>query len=95
MDQGFYPVMERLVEGAGIEDQDVLLVDMGGSIGHDLSEFRRKWPDAPGRLVLQDLPQVIQGAKGLHSSIELMAHDFFREQPIKGKLAVIGKVCVH
>lgn len=95
MDQGFYPVMERLVEGAGIEDQDVLLVDMGGSIGHDLSEFRRKWPDAPGRLVLQDLPQVIQGAKGLHSSIEPMAHDFFREQPIKGKLAVIGKVCVY
>ncbi|KAL5359718.1 S-adenosyl-L-methionine-dependent methyltransferase [Aspergillus floccosus] len=82
MDQGFYPVMERLVEGADIKDQDVLLVDMGGSIGHDLSEFREKWPDAPG-------------AKGLHRSIEPMAHDFLTEQPIKGARAYYLHSVLH
>ncbi|KAL4887927.1 S-adenosyl-L-methionine-dependent methyltransferase [Aspergillus ambiguus] len=95
MDQGFYPVTERLVEGADVKAQDVLLVDMGGSIGHDISEFRRKWPNAPGRLVLQDLPEVIQGAKGLHSSIEPMAHDFFTEQPIKGARAYYLHSVLH
>lgn len=86
MDAGFYPVQERLVQGAGIQKEGVLLVDMGGSFGHDLEDFRRKWPDVPGRLVLQDLPEVVCSAKGLDPSIEVMPHDFFQPQPIKGKL---------
>lgn len=86
MDVGFYPV-PTLIEGADHGEDDVLLVDVGGSVGHDLSEFRRKWPDAPGKLVLQDLPAVIEQAKttDLHPSIVPMAHDFFQEQPIKGE----------
>lgn len=94
MDAGFYPVQERLVQGAGIQKEDVLLVDMGGSFGHDLENFRRKWPDVPGRLVLQDLPEVVCSAKGLDPSIEVMPHDFFQPQPIKGKLDTHrGRAC--
>lgn len=84
MDPGLYPVQEPLVDGASVGEQDVLLVDMGGSIGHDLSAFRRKWPNVPGRLVLQDLPEVVCSAKDLDPSIEVTAHDFFTEQPVKG-----------
>lgn len=85
MDVGFYPV-PTLTEGTNITKDDVLLVDMGGSMGHDLSEFRRKWPQIPGRAVLQDLPEVVKQAisMNLPSSIETMSHDFFTEQPIKG-----------
>lgn len=70
----------------GVGPDDVLIVDMGGNIGHDLSEFKRKWSDAPGRLILQDLPEVIEHAKesNLPSYIEPMAHNFFTEQPVKG-----------
>lgn len=84
MDVGFYDVPGLV--SAEISNSDVLLVDMGGSVGHDLSEFRRKWPNAPGRLVLQDLAEVLAHArtKSLHPSIELMEHDFFTEQPVKG-----------
>jgi hypothetical protein len=83
MDVGFYDVPSLF---SNVTQDDALLVDVGGSVGHDLSEFRRKWSDAPGRLVLQDLPDVIAQAKTgqLHSSIEAMEHDFFTEQPIKG-----------
>lgn len=86
MDVGFYPV-PKLIEGADHGEDGVLIVDVGGSVGHDLSEFRRKWPDAPGKLVLQDLPDVIEQAKttDLHPSIVPMAHDFFQEQPVKGE----------
>jgi hypothetical protein len=44
MDPGFYPVQEQLVDGTAIGDQDALLVDMGGSFGHDLSDFRASGP---------------------------------------------------
>ncbi|KAJ5625074.1 Winged helix-turn-helix transcription repressor DNA-binding [Penicillium lagena] len=95
MDPGFYPVQEQLVDGTAIGDQDALLVDMGGSFGHDLSDFRRKWPNAPGRLVLQDLPEVVSSVKDLHPSIEVTAHDFFTEQPVKGARAYYMHSVLH
>lgn len=84
MDSGFYDV-PALIQGS-IDESEAMLVDMGGSVGHDLSEFRRKWSTAPGRLILQDLPEVLEQAKSmsLHPSIEIMEHDFFKEQPVKG-----------
>lgn len=85
MDPGFYPVQEQLIEGTTLGKEDVLLVDVGGSFGHDLLDFRRKWPSVPGRLVLQDLPEVVSSVKDLlHPSIDVTAHDFFTQQPVKG-----------
>ncbi|TPR01014.1 Transmembrane amino acid transporter family protein [Aspergillus niger] len=96
MDVGFYPVLSLVAE-ANISDQDVLLVDIGGSLGHDLSEFRRKWPQVPGRLILQDLPKVVEQARSmdLDPAIELMTHDFFTEQPIKGARAYYMHSVLH
>ncbi|MCJ1475832.1 hypothetical protein MMC13_004496 [Lambiella insularis] len=48
MDPDFDPVDERLVQGARDDEDAVLLVDVGGGIGQDLKEFRRKHPKAPG-----------------------------------------------
>ncbi|EAW11089.1 o-methyltransferase [Aspergillus clavatus NRRL 1] len=94
MDFGFYPV-PSLAEG--VADNDVLIVDMGGSLGHDLSELRRKWPDLPGRLIIQDLPDVISQTKTLqlHSTIEPTVHDFFTEQPVKGARAYYMHSVLH
>lgn len=87
VDPGFYPVHEQLVAGHDIEKHDVLLVDVGGSAGHDLTEFHQKWPTVPGRLILQDLPEVIDAVKqDLDKSIEPMAYNFFTEEPVKGIL---------
>jgi hypothetical protein len=46
--------------------------------------LRRKYPNAPGRLVLQDLPVVINAIQQLDPKIERMTHDFYTEQPVKG-----------
>lgn len=63
LDKGFYPVVDRLVEGFDAGEQghsDVFLVDVGGGKGHDLRELREKYGQfIPGRLVLQDRPGVI------------------------------------
>ncbi len=84
MDQGFYPVDERLIHGAQTEQDAPFLVDIAGGVGHDMEEFLRKVPHAPGRLVLQDLAPVIDQAHGLGGRIHKMVYDFYTEQPIKG-----------
>jgi hypothetical protein len=39
MDNGFYPVEERLVQGMEDSPDAVVLVDIGGNLGHDLLEL--------------------------------------------------------
>jgi len=46
--------------------------------------FRAKHPNVPGRLVLQDLPNVLDGIQQLDQKIERMEYDFYTEQPVKG-----------
>ena len=84
MDEDFYPVQEGLGRGFKTEMDAVMLVDVGGSIGHDLIELKAKHPQLPGRLILQDLPHIIEKAPELEG-IEVMEHDFYTPQPIKGK----------
>ncbi|KAF9886976.1 hypothetical protein FE257_010717 [Aspergillus nanangensis] len=87
MDPDFFPVEERLVRGLKTPsdgETSVLLVDVAGGKGHDLEEFIRKHPHAPGQLILQELPSVIREIKDLNPIIVPMDYDFFTEQPIKG-----------
>ena len=84
-DRGFYPAKERLVEGFDTENKDaVLLVDIAGGVGHYTDQFRSNFPDAPGRLILQELPVVIGAIQELHPRIERIEYDFFTEQPCEG-----------
>ena len=80
-----YPI-SRILEGADAEG--TLLVDVGGGRGHDMERFRlRASQQHPGRIVVQDLPLVVDQAKKdrVDSSIEFIAHDFFKPQPVKRK----------
>ena len=84
------------VEGSLLADFDTsrgstLLVDVGGGKGHDLQAFHAAfgkpgWADQR-MLVLQDLPHVVNAIPDgeLPSSVLKMPHDFFTEQPVKGK----------
>lgn len=94
-DTSVFPVQERLIEGFQASRDAVLLVDVGGGFGHDLQKFHLRFPSAPGRLVLQDLPAVIDQIQDLEDVIERSAHDFLTEQPIKGKplsLSDLGRI---
>lgn len=85
MDEHVYPVNDNLIKGAKTGDDEVFLVDVGGNKGHDLEEFKSKWPNAPGKLILQDQPHVLAEIVSLHPAIEPMVHDFFNEQTVKGR----------
>ncbi|KAI0897903.1 S-adenosyl-L-methionine-dependent methyltransferase [Annulohypoxylon nitens] len=73
-----------------------LVVDIGGSKGHDLEKFRLKHPDIPeGSLVLQDLPGVLQDVHISHTIISKQPYDFFTPQPVKGARAYFLHTVLH
>lgn len=87
MDEGFYPLKERLEKDTHTDDKNtVFLVDVGGGLGHDLKELKAKHPGVQGRLVLQDQPEVIAQIVMASDGIELTTHDFFTPQAVKGTL---------
>ena len=84
-DEGAYPVKERL---GNAEEDEVLVVDLGGGSGHDLLGFKARHPDLKGRLVLEELPYMINQLAGKVDGIELVEHDFNTPQPIQGALSL-------
>jgi hypothetical protein len=70
------------------QDEDVLLVDIGGGSGHDLMDFHAKHPYVKGGLILQDLPEVVESVKDMPACMEVMVHDFFTPQPIIGMVEI-------
>lgn len=76
-----YPVAEEVKNW---DSDKAVFVNIGGGVGHQCAEFKHKFPDAPGKVILQDLPHSI--AKALPTEgVDNMVHDFFEPQPIKGK----------
>jgi hypothetical protein len=82
----WFPIRERILNGASQDDKDVLLVDIGGGRGHDLHRFIETFSDTKGRFVLEDLPVVIDDYRGANARIEPLKHDMFTPQPIHGKV---------
>lgn len=79
----WFPVKNRLIDG--VHESSPLLVDVGGGKGHDVLDFQAKFPQKPGRLVLQDLSSVTKNLGDLDPAIERMTYDFFAWQPVKGE----------
>ncbi|KAF4990452.1 hypothetical protein FDECE_14393 [Fusarium decemcellulare] len=95
----FYPFEERL-GAAAAEHSGPFLVDVGGGLGHELAPLCSGNTAPPGKLVLQDLPAVIDEAKAsgnLPKAIEAVAHDFFKPQPEqhRGAQAYFMRLILH
>lgn len=79
----------------GIDPDSVIMVDIGGNVGSDISHFLTKHPDVPaGSLILQDRPEALKLAK-VSDKIETMPYDFFTPQPVKGGMPRICGVPKH
>jgi hypothetical protein len=79
-----YPVTRETKDWDAQDNSKAIYVNIGGGIGHQCKQFKEKYPDLPGRVILQDLPHSI--AKALPTpGVENMEHDFFQPQPIKSE----------
>lgn len=58
-----------------------LLVDVGGSRGQMCRVFKDRFPELPGRVIVQDLPNTVASPG---DGIEAMPYNFFTPQPVKG-----------
>ncbi|KAI9692147.1 MAG: hypothetical protein M1822_006377 [Bathelium mastoideum] len=88
----FFPVEQKLQ----VTSDKVTFVDMAGGIGNDLKNFRFHFQELPGRMILQDLPQVIDSIiDPLPDGVEVMYHDIFSPQPIKGAKAYYMRSVLH
>lgn len=83
---------EKLVHDLG--PRTPLFIDIGGGIGSQCAAIRAKFPQVPGRVVLQELPPAIQQAIPT-DGVEIMVHDFWTEQPIKGARAYYLRNILH
>ncbi|CAI6093990.1 unnamed protein product [Clonostachys chloroleuca] len=72
-----------------IDEKAGVLVDIGGSHGFVCTDLAKKWKKM--KFVVQDLPKTVDSApkpisddESVAERVELQAHDFFQEQPVKG-----------
>ncbi|KAK6854568.1 sterigmatocystin 8-O-methyltransferase precursor [Apiospora arundinis] len=74
-------------------------VNVGGSLGQILQDFQDAVPQYTGRLVLQELPEVIAAATakgvGAGGRIELQTYDFSTPQPVKGAHVYFMRTILH
>jgi hypothetical protein len=67
-------------------EASVLVVDVGGGLGHATMQIKGLIGDVKGKVILQDRPEVLDDIKeDLGAGIEKMGHDFFTPNPVKGK----------
>lgn len=92
-----YPT-ETVVSAGRTKPDRVLVVDVGGGKGHDLSKFAAKHPGVGrGSLVLQDLPDMIKTgvAPDAEGKISIQPHDFLTPQPVRGARAYFMHNVIH
>ncbi len=92
----FFPVESTIIQDFPANDKDaVLLVDIGGGVGQDLQAFKARHSKLPGRLILQELPQVIDSITDISEGIELVKYDFFTPQPFRNARVYYLRTVLH
>ena len=84
-----FPISDAFTKSLDQDPRAVLLVDVGGSHGHDLIQFKKRYPQLPGRLIVQDLPETLISLHTPSREIEWMEYDFFHPQPVQGKIVAL------
>jgi hypothetical protein len=74
------------------------VVDVGGSLGHTSQAIAEKNPEIS--FVVQDLEEVVEQGKAKAASsedkkLDFMAHDFFKEQPVKDADVYLLRQILH
>ena len=79
----WFPLQEEVIKDLDSDENAVTMIDVGGGLGHELLELKKKYPEIPGRLILQDLSETIKSVPDT-KAFERTVHDFFTPQPVIG-----------
>jgi hypothetical protein len=91
-----YP-FEAELNNPPVNEDEVVLVDVGGGRGHALERIKRRFPNIKGQLVLQDQESVIKDAVdgGLSPEIVAQPASFFEPNPVKNARAYFFRRVLH
>lgn len=90
------PVDDEVAKWQSADPERVLFVDIGGGMGHQCLRLRERYPDAPGRVIVQDMPITIgRIPKPMPHGVEAMAHTFDDPQPVKGESRTFRPTSPH
>lgn len=78
-----YPFSE-IKQTLSKEPNAITLVDVGGGKGQYLTRIIQQNPDLPGRFIVQDLPETTDRVDKAKVPFEVMPHNFFESQPVRG-----------
>ncbi|KAL6883100.1 hypothetical protein HDV57DRAFT_495414 [Trichoderma longibrachiatum] len=76
------------------DHQGPVFVDIGGNTGHQAKHLLAKYPELAGRVIVQDREETIKSAQDA-KGFQLMAHDFFTPQPVKGAKYYYLRAILH
>ncbi|KZT68950.1 S-adenosyl-L-methionine-dependent methyltransferase [Daedalea quercina L-15889] len=101
--QGCSPALIADFPWASLGSGAATIVDVGGGVGSMSLDLAKAFPHL--RFVVQDLPDTIEQAKVVWQTgcpeavrtgrVQLLAHDFFAEQPVKGADAYLLRYLLH
>ena len=84
----FYPFEQKLSAMSRDNKHDIIFVDVGGALGSEIKELRKRYPELKGRMILQDRQETIDQVSP-DPRMEAMVHDFFMPQPVTGTIFAI------
>jgi hypothetical protein len=88
----WFPVQQKLLDDPTkpVKEDNILYVDIAGGRGHDLLVFKDRFPQYPGRYVLQDLPGIVNDQTlKLGDRVEKVGFNFFEDQAISGMCILV------
>ncbi|KND89922.1 Sterigmatocystin 8-O-methyltransferase [Tolypocladium ophioglossoides CBS 100239] len=85
---------------SAVDEEEGTLVDIGGSHGFVCVDLAKRWKKM--RFIVQDLSKTVDSApkpicedESVAERIQLQAHDFFKEQPVKGADVYFFRWIIH
>ncbi|KAF2000842.1 o-methyltransferas-like protein [Amniculicola lignicola CBS 123094] len=82
---GKVPTTDLVLSKEEVADGRVMAVDVGGGSGHQCEAIRKAFPHLKGRVLVEDLPFMVNRIDKEHAraiDFEVVAHDFFKPQPV-------------
>ncbi|XPS77150.1 hypothetical protein M3J07_009187 [Ascochyta lentis] len=95
---GKVPTNDLILSNEEIADGRVMLVDVGGGSGHQCEALRKAFPHLKGRILVQDLPFMVDRIDMEHArtvQFEVVPHDFFQPQPVCGAKVYYMRNVLH
>ncbi|ROW17151.1 hypothetical protein VPNG_01336 [Cytospora leucostoma] len=90
-----YPFGEELGK-LDIKEDEIAIVDVAGGQGHIMTDVRERYPNLKGRIIVQDLPAVLDTVLGgPPKGIEFMPYNMFTTQPVRKAYAYYFRHIIH